>query len=72
MDISTGHPAAIQPKDIEVAIISHQFIHLVIGKFLVIFPPVRMTVYLIILAAVGELQNKDSKTIQQCQSGLEK
>ena len=52
IDVITRHPTAVEPENIEAAIISHQFIELILRKLHIILPPVRMLVPLIVLSAV--------------------
>ena len=48
----TGHPTTIQPKNIEVTIVGHQFIQLVFSVLLIVFPPLRMLLHIVIMVTV--------------------
>ena len=48
----TGNPSAIEPQNIDVAIISGQLVELVLGKLAVVLPPVWMLLLLVVDAAV--------------------
>lgn len=51
-DFIAGNPSAIEPQDIDVAIISGQLVELVLGKLAVVLPPVWMLLLLVVDAAV--------------------
>ncbi len=54
LDVVAGNPSAVEPEDIEFAIItSKEFAELSGGEILIVFPPVGVTLLLIVDAAVG-------------------
>ena len=48
----TGNPTSIQPKDIEMSIVGHQFVQLVFSVLLIVFPPLWMLLHVVVMMTV--------------------
>ena len=52
VDFIARNPSAVQPQDVELAVVLHQFVQLVLREVLVLLPPVGMLVTLVVLHTV--------------------